>query len=179
MYAQAFGAVLGLIACLYEYVCGGITIIGNKPFPNAGIISVFCGYTLYLLCLIILLLSFVLPLMDKQPDKFYEINQINKFLTHLTVIIGLLGCKYYFIVPGILILYNYYMPVLFEDDFKNEEDLDHEYDFKHKDKKTQKQIDAINLLNNDVSKHTIVKLLNMSYEEVEELELEILGQKNI
>ena len=30
MYAQAFGAILGLIACLYEYVYGNLIVIGNR-----------------------------------------------------------------------------------------------------------------------------------------------------
>ena len=30
MYAQAFGAILGLIICLYEYVYGDFVVMGNK-----------------------------------------------------------------------------------------------------------------------------------------------------
>ena len=31
MYAQAFGAILGLIICLYEYVYGDFVVMGNIP----------------------------------------------------------------------------------------------------------------------------------------------------
>lgn len=160
MYAQALGAILGLIACLYEYVYGELLIIGNKPASNTTILSFICGYTLYPLCIIIFFMSFCLVIYHKKPSLFDKLDKINKPLTHLTVVIGLLGCKFYFIIPGLLILYHYYIPVLFEDDLNRAE------------KEAQKQSQVIDLLNKNFGKHTIVKLLNVSYEEVEILKLQ-------
>ena len=149
MYTQAFGALLGLIACLYGYVYGDLLLIGKVPFSDTTIISTICGYTLYPLCWVVFLFSFIFK------DKLHKVN---KYITHTTVAIGLLGCKYYFIIPGLLILYNFYMPVIFEDDIRK------------RDEKIKKQEAATVLLNQNVGKHTIIKLLNISYEELEEIQ---------
>jgi len=160
MYAQALGALLGLIACLYGYVHGDILLIGKAPFETTSALELFCGYTLYPLCILIFLLSIILHLL-KYQENTQSIKSINKFLTHITVVIGVLGCKYYFIVPGLLILYKFYMPVLFENDYKNREE------------QLKKQSEAQSLLNKNFSKHTIVKLLDISYEELEKIELQM------
>ena len=39
MYAQALGAILGLILCLYEYVYGDLVVIGNLTLSNSNILS--------------------------------------------------------------------------------------------------------------------------------------------
>ncbi|WP_455542536.1 hypothetical protein [Intestinibacter sp.] len=165
MYTQALGAILGLIACLYQYVYGQLLIIGNKPLSDMNILSIFCSYTLYPLCIIIFFMSLFLMLCSKHPNFFGKLDRVNKFTTHVTVIIGLLGCKYYFIIPGLLILYRYYIPVLLEDDLKKTKE------------EAQKQELIIELLNKNLGKHTIVKLLNVSYEEVEIINLQYCQTK--
>ncbi|MCI6737075.1 MAG: hypothetical protein MR593_03015 [Intestinibacter sp.] len=157
MYAQALGALLGLIACLYGYVHGDMLLIGKSPLETTNALELICGYTLYPLCLSIFLLSIILHLL-KYQQNMQSLQKINKIFTHTTVVIGLLGCKYYFIIPGLLILYNFYMPVLFEDDYKSREE------------KLKNQSEVQNLLNKNLSKHTIVKLLGISYEELEKIE---------
>ena len=81
------------------------------------------------------------------------------------LLIGILGCKFYFIIPALLILYQYYIPVLFEHDLKREE------------REANRQSAIVELLKNNIGKHTIVKLLNVSYEEVEILELEYCSKR--
>ena len=65
----------------------------------------------------------------------------------------------------LLILYQYYIPVLFEHDLKREE------------REANRQSAIVELLKNNIGKHTIVKLLNVSYEEVEILELEYCSKR--
>lgn len=158
MYAQALGSILGLIICLYEYVYGDLILIGNKFNPETGYLSFICGYTLYPLCILLFLISLIITLLNKKT-LLLKIEKINKYLTHITVIIGLLGCKYYFIIPALLILYRYYIPILLE------------YDLNRADVQLKKRNKIIKLLKNNFGKHTIVKLFNVSYEEVEILEL--------
>lgn len=165
MYAQAFGAILGLIACLYEYVYGDLVVIGNSFVPEMDYISFFCGYTLYPLCIIVFFISLITLVLNKRLDSLKNLELLNKVLAHITVIIGILGCKFYFIIPGILILYPYYIPVLFEHDFKREE------------REAKRKNAIVELLKSNIGKHTIVKLLNVSYEEVEILELEYCGRR--
>ena len=57
MYAQAFGAILGLIACLYEYVYGNLIVIGNRFVPGMDYINFICGYALYPLCIKVFFIS--------------------------------------------------------------------------------------------------------------------------
>lgn len=150
-YLQIFGGLLGFLVCLYGYVCGDLILIGKNPFLDLNIVGFICGYTLYPLCFLVVLLPLI--------SKAFRINIefINKKITHLTVIIGLLGCKYFFIIPGIFILFNYYMPVLFEKDLKKKE--------------TEKK--AIELLNNNLGKQSIMKILDISCEDIEKLDKNI------
>lgn len=164
MYAQALGAILGLILCLYEYVYGDLVVIGNLTLSNSNILSLICGYTLYPLCLVLFFMSFALKIYSQKQDIYKKLDNINKILAHLATCIGLLGCKYYFIIPGLLILHNYYMPVLFEGDL-------------NKKTEAQKQKEIVALLNKNLGKHIIVKLLNVSYEEVEILNLQYCKKK--
>lgn len=158
MYAQAFGAILGLIICLYEYVYGDFVVMGNIPTSNLNILSLICGYTLYPLCITLFFMSFALNIYKEKQSTYQKLDKINKIVAHFAAGIGLLGCKYYFIIPCILILHKYYMEVLFEGDL-------------NKKTEAQKQQEIIWLLNNNFGKHIIVKLLNVSYEEVEILNL--------
>ena len=144
MYAQAFGAILGLIACLYEYVYGNLIVIGNRFVPG---------------------MDYINFILNKKPNQLKNVALLNKILAHITVIIGILGCKFYFIIPALLILYQYYIPVLFEHDLKREE------------REANRQSAIVELLKNNIGKHTIVKLLNVSYEEVEILELEYCSKR--
>lgn len=159
MYTQALGSVLGIMVCLYEYVYGDLTLIGNKFTEDTSYISFFCGYTLYPLCIIVFLISLFIMLLNKEKSSFNKLKKTNKYLSHIAVIIGFLGCKYLFIVPAILILYCYYIPVLFEDDLKN------------KKNKLKREGEVVELLKSNLGNHTIVKLLGVSYEEVEILKL--------
>lgn len=147
-YLQILGGLLGLLVCLYGYVCGDLTLIGKNPFLDFNIIEFICGYTLYPLCFLVVLLPLI--------NSAFKINfeYINKRITHTTVIIGLVGCKYFFIIPGLLILFNYYVPVLFEKDFKKKE---------NKEK-------ALELLEKNMGKQAVMKVLDLSYEDIEELE---------
>ena len=107
MYAQAFGAILGLIACLYEYVYGNLVVIGNRFVPGMDYINFICGYALYPLCIIVFFISLINLILNKKPNQLKNVALLNKILAHITVIIGILGCKFYFIIPALLILYKY------------------------------------------------------------------------
>ena len=104
-------------------------------------------------------------ILNKKPNQLKNVALLNKILAHITVIIGILGCKFYFIIPSLLILYQYYIPVLFE------------YDLKREEREANRQSAIVELLKNNIGKHTIVKLLNVSYEEVEILELEYCSKR--
>ena len=113
---------------------------------------------LYTSCITLFFMSFALNIYKEKQSTYQKLDKINKIVAHFAAGIGLLGCKYYFIIPCLLILHKYYMEVLFEGDL-------------NKKTEAQKQQEIIWLLNNNFGKHIIVKLLNVSYEEVEILNL--------
>ena len=69
MYAQAFGAILGLIACLYEYVYGNLIVIGNRFVPGMDYINFICGYALYPLCIIVFFISLFNLILNKKTNQ--------------------------------------------------------------------------------------------------------------
>ena len=85
MYAQAFGAILGLIACLYEYVYGNLVVIGNKFVPGMDYINFVCGYALYPLCIIVFLISLINLILNKKPNQLKNVALLNKILAQMCI----------------------------------------------------------------------------------------------
>ena len=78
MYAQAFGAILGLIACLYEYIYGNLVVIGNRFVPGMDYINFICGYALYPLCIIVFFISLINLILNKKPNQLKNVALLNK-----------------------------------------------------------------------------------------------------
>lgn len=142
-YTQAFGSLFGLLVCLFYYVYGDLVMIGSS-FSESFIESI-TGYLLYPMCLLSFFMSFGWLFI-----KSYRFIKVNKYLVHAIVILGLLGCRYHFIIPSILITYSYYSEVVFANDIKKRENY----------KK------AAYLLDQNMSVLSIIKLFNISYEEI-------------
>lgn len=117
-YLQALGAILGMIVYMYSYLFGRLTVIGSEAVLNANILNIVISYTLYPLCVLLILFSLLACLLHKRRKFIRKFSTLNKIISHVTVIFGLIGCSYYFIIPAILILYKDIVPILLEDDIK-------------------------------------------------------------
>ena len=107
-YSQAMGSIIGIASCIYCYLNGNLIIFSNLD-GNFDLISfngVLASYTLYPLCLLTFIMALLLaiPSILKKKIINIEITSINSTLVYLTVIIGILGCNIYFLIPALLLL---------------------------------------------------------------------------
>lgn len=162
LYTQALGATLGVIACVYSYLNGFIITYGNihNFFDTLSFLEIFASYTLLPLCAITLILSFI-----KINSKDYKIlnvplSKINTSIAILTVLVGFIGSKIYFLIPAIFILLN-----LFINNIKIAPSADSdEYNIDEIDNKIEK----LNTVKEDckVTENTII--LNREYDDNED-----------
>ena len=103
-YIQSIGGLLGLIVCIYSYLQGNIITFSNiSSFENISFLTTFTSYTIYPLCLLLLILTTLnFLLKDKLSNRFEYIYNVICFIT---IIIGIIGCHILFIIPSLLILY--------------------------------------------------------------------------
>lgn len=107
-YSQALGGIVGIIACIYCYLNGDLLTYSNLD-GNFDIISfngILASYTLYPLCFLIFIMAIILSSPNISQQKIININitKINTAILYLTVLIGILGCGVYFIIPALLLL---------------------------------------------------------------------------
>ena len=103
-YTQSLGGIIGLIACMFAYLNGDIAIYGKilKNIDSIGFSGVLASFILIPLCIAITILGFIEAYLENDKLRY-----INKIVTMLIVIIGIIGAKLYFIIPSIFILFKY------------------------------------------------------------------------
>lgn len=109
-YMQALGSITGMIICIYSYLRGDLitysSLAGN--YDSTTINKILASYILYPLCIttfIALAYSYLSPNYEKQSIINTNIHKIISSLIYITVIVGLLGCGIYFILPSLLLTY--------------------------------------------------------------------------
>lgn len=133
-YTQALGATFGILACIYAYVNGYMFVYGNIGgyFDFLGFSGVTSSYLLLPLCLLSLFLSLIKSYTIKKEILNTSFESFNIFICILTVIIGFMGAKIYFIIPAAFILFNILEPYLHNyKNLENQEvvsDSNQEYD---------------------------------------------------
>ncbi|MFI3210713.1 MAG: hypothetical protein R3Y64_06650 [Peptostreptococcaceae bacterium] len=108
-YSQAIGSVLGMVVCLYSYLCGNLYTFGNisDNLENIGISSAMSSFLLFPFCILCLLLSFM-----KNGKKFSKsdlLESFNSFVIIFTTIIGFVGINIFFIPPSLFFLISIYL----------------------------------------------------------------------
>lgn len=113
-YTQALGATFGILACIYAYVNGYMFVYGNIGgyFDFLGFSGVTSSYLLLPLCLLSLFLSLIKSYTIKKEILNTSFESFNIFICILTVIIGFMGAKIYFIIPAAFILFHILEPYL-------------------------------------------------------------------
>lgn len=113
-YTQAIGATFGILACIYAYLNGYMFVYGNIEgyFDFLGFSGVISSYLLLPLCLLSLFLSLIKSYTIKKEILNTSFESANIFISILTVIIGFMGAKIYFIIPAAFILFHILEPSL-------------------------------------------------------------------
>ena len=107
-YSQACGGILGIVSCIYCYLKGDLLIYSNLD-GNFDIISfngILASYILYPLCFLTFIMAILLAIPNMGQKKIIniELTKINSVLLYLTILVGILGCGIYFIIPALLLL---------------------------------------------------------------------------
>ena len=108
-YTQALGYITAMISCIYCYLIGDLLLYHNLSgnYDHLGLNQILASYTLYPLCIITFFLTLLVGLIPQYSEKKVlniKIIKINNFLKYLLIIIGVLGCGIYFILPTLIIL---------------------------------------------------------------------------
>ena len=114
-YTQALGSAFGILACIYAYLKGYMLVYGNIEgyFEFIGFTGVISSYLLLPLCIISFILSLIKSYTIKKDILNTSLESINVFFSVLTVIIGFMGAKIYFLIPAVFILFNILKPSLY------------------------------------------------------------------
>lgn len=113
-YTQALGATFGILACIYAYLNGYMFVYGNigSYFDFLGFSGVISSYLLLPLCLLSLFLSLIKSYTLKNKISNISFESFNIFISILTVVVGFMGAKIYFIIPAVFILFQILGPYL-------------------------------------------------------------------
>lgn len=106
-YFQALGGITGIVICVYCYLRGNLLIYSslNGNFDAVNFNSILGSYLLYPLCFLTFIMSIVLAIYKKDQKIInIKVDKINTTLIYLTIIIGILSCNIYFIIPTLLLL---------------------------------------------------------------------------
>lgn len=107
-YTQALGSVLGMISCIYCYLRGDLLLyyILSGNYDSLHFRGIIASYTLYPLCILTFILS-ICSISNTKNKKVLGIdfNKVNTSFKYITIIIGLLGCDIYFIVPTLFLIF--------------------------------------------------------------------------
>ena len=186
-YTQAMGSVLGLISCIYAYIRGDILLYSNinGNYDYLGFDGVIASYLLYPLCFftfIFALTIFTKPEVINKKFLNVEFSKYNSYLIVITALIGLLGCKIYFIIPAALILCNSYITIIINrKNYTKTTDTDINEIFtynndnfevdKSKVLNSRKEM-ALELLNNNANITFINEVTSLSLEDINNLKYE-------
>jgi hypothetical protein len=128
-YTQAIGATFGMLSCIFGYLNGFMFVLLNDPskyIENIGILGVISSYTLLPFCILTFILalirSYTIEIEEKKLFGFSFLYLNNK-ISILTVVLGIIGSRHFFIIPAILILFNQHS-YKFIKKVENNEELD-------------------------------------------------------
>ena len=183
-YSQAFGGVLGIASCIYCYVKGDL-LMYSKLSGNFDIINfngILASYILYPLCFLTFIMAALVAMPDMAQKKILNVDlpKANSYLVYSTVVVGILGCGIYFIIPALLILlkdllyaFKYYKSKHVNKTTNNNTD---EYNQEPKNTSAQllstKTEMAINLLNNNANINFIADVTGLSEDYIIKLKKE-------
>ncbi|MGL5749094.1 MAG: hypothetical protein ACRCXT_01100 [Paraclostridium sp.] len=104
-YTQSLGGIIGILICIWSYLQGNMVVYGNilNRIDSIGFGEFFASYILLPLCILISILGAI-----ESYSSNSSLSNINKCCILITIIIGFVGCKIYFIIPSIFILFRYY-----------------------------------------------------------------------
>lgn len=110
-YSQAFGATLGIIACIYSYLSGYMLVFNNigRYFDSVGFNGIIGSYLLLPLCILTLLLAVIRSNCISKDKNFISLDNLNRVIQVLTIVVGFLGSSYYFTIPAIFIMLSIYL----------------------------------------------------------------------
>lgn len=181
-YSQALGAIVGIAACVYCYLNGNLLLYSNLNgnFDLLGFNGILASCTLYPLCCLAFIMATIVAIPNMSNKKFISINvtKINSTIVYLTVIIGLLGCTIYFIIPALLLILKDLVALFKYYKFKNITDSNNTDEIveeaKHEEYKTinnpellyTKNEMAIHLLNKDADIDFITEITGLSKEHI-------------
>lgn len=195
-YTQALGATLGVIACIYAYLNGYMFVYSNieNNFDFLGFSGVISSYLLLPLCILTLIFSLIKSYTLKKEIFNIPFESFNIFISVLTIIIGFMGAKIYFLIPGVFIVFNIISPSLHNNESENQETLvenhcedaikntvqfnlekdvlteaDESIDNNNKILDTKYEM-AIELLNKNSDKQFITEITGLTLEEINMLE---------
>lgn len=108
-YLQALGATFGIIACIFGYLNGYMFVYTNiaNNFDALGFDGIISSYLLLPMCIVIFLVAsmrYCIEAKKTDKDPFDNYLSLNNTLLIITIILGFLGTKLYFIIPTMLIL---------------------------------------------------------------------------
>lgn len=104
-YTQSLGGLAGILICTGSYLQGSLIVYGDilSKIDSVGISGVLASYILIPLCILTTIVGAI------ESYKSSELlNTISKGLIIITIVIGFVGTKIYFIIPSILILFKFY-----------------------------------------------------------------------
>lgn len=189
-YSQACGGILGLISCIYCYLKGDLLIYSNLDgnFDIIGFNGILASYILYPLCFLTFIMAIFLSIPNMNQKKIIniEVTKINSILIYSTILVGILGCSIYFIIPSLLLLLKDLLYAFKHSRFKfnskhvainNNTDIDQESKDASSQLLSTKTEMAINLLNKNANINFITEVTGLSQDYVSKLKKEYtIGQ---
>lgn len=107
-YSQACGGIIGIISCIYCYLRGDLLTYSNLDgnFDAINFNGIIASYILYPLCILtfIMAILLIIPNMNERKILNIQIKKINSAVIYSTMLVGILGCGIYFIIPSLLLL---------------------------------------------------------------------------
>lgn len=104
-YTQSLGGMIGILTCIWSYLHGEMVVYGNilNNIDSVGFGGFLASFMLIPLCIVVSILGFI-----ESYSSNDTLQTMSKIVIIATIIIGFLGCKLYFIIPSIFILFKFY-----------------------------------------------------------------------
>lgn len=192
-YTQALGSTLGIITCLYSYLNGDMFVYKNigRNFDSLDFGGMLASYTLFPLCIISLILAIVKSFTYDNEKIKTSVSLFNNIIITTTVIIGLLGTKFYFLLPSAFILASSFIALLHiiqdkkmqglesveKSSSQNEDVAESTIEYIEEDSKCISEVNTFENIKDDSSK--IMHSEQMFEEDEEEYKTEILLEEKL
>ena len=193
-YTLALGYITAMISCIYCYLIGDLLLYHNLSgnYDHLGLNQILASYTLYPLCIITFFLTLLVGLIPQYSEKKVlniKIIKINNFLKYLLIIIGVLGCGIYFILPTLIILLGDFISLIMiiinkiprkeKDNTKDTNSIKDNVEYSAEERLiiTKNEI-AMNLLEKDSDINFICDITGFSKDYIKKLKKEALVSNN-